>query len=524
MTVSPPAVVFSTEHDRKVKWDNRAHIPETTSTRCPLRDPIHAPISSEDELDLSHFLGETESDATSMMTDDEDDQWSNLNILSLDGGGVRGYSSLLILHEIMRLVAEKEEPDAKSSIHSPLVGLVDEDSPNSTGRDALYSQFLPCHYFDYIAGTSTGSLIALMLGRLRFSTHEALEEYRYLYDRVLKKQASRLKRFSTKYSSEMRKEDLERRFDSLWPRQPSANEDYHQLKSDPARCKTIVCAIESNFSKSLQTPCLFRSYDTAKTPGKVDLPKSSKLSVRRSKDRAFTIGQAAIATSAAPSILSHTDLGDFRYYDAAILLNNPSWEVLNEVSVLNKKSHAHVDLLLSIGGGCAEGNYPEKRSRASSFYHTLANNSTVVDDQVRMASIKKEFSYYRLDVKKGLHDVKMNEWKPRKGGFETMQRIKRATEIYLRCEDVNREIHECAEHLVERRRRRSHTMLWERFAIGTRYRCPIEGCKTSRPPYQHRNALLDHLRTQHKTAPPDARHYIEIRDLLDAGRIKRGDT
>ena len=61
-------------------------------------------------------------------------------LLSLDGGGVRGLSSLLILREIM------EEIRRQSGA---------EETP------------LPCQYFDLIGGTSTGGLIAVMLGRLR---------------------------------------------------------------------------------------------------------------------------------------------------------------------------------------------------------------------------------------------------------------------------------------------------------------------------------------------------------------------
>ena len=60
-------------------------------------------------------------------------------ILSLDGGGVRGLSSLLILRNIMEEIARR----------------------NGT------AQAHPCEYFDLIGGTGTGGLIAIMLGRLR---------------------------------------------------------------------------------------------------------------------------------------------------------------------------------------------------------------------------------------------------------------------------------------------------------------------------------------------------------------------
>ena len=44
--------------------------------------------------------------------------------------------------------------------------------------------YLPCHYFDYMAGTSTGGLISIMLGRLSMSVDECLEAFEILSDRV----------------------------------------------------------------------------------------------------------------------------------------------------------------------------------------------------------------------------------------------------------------------------------------------------------------------------------------------------
>lgn len=60
-------------------------------------------------------------------------------ILSLDGGGVRGLSTLLILRNLMEEIGRR----------------------NSTSTAAK-----PCDYFDMIGGTSTGGLIAIMLGLL----------------------------------------------------------------------------------------------------------------------------------------------------------------------------------------------------------------------------------------------------------------------------------------------------------------------------------------------------------------------
>lgn len=58
-------------------------------------------------------------------------------------------ASLLILDGIMRIISERKGKPVK-----------------------------PCEYFDIIAGTSTGGLIAIMLGRLGFTTEEAIIKYR----------------------------------------------------------------------------------------------------------------------------------------------------------------------------------------------------------------------------------------------------------------------------------------------------------------------------------------------------------
>lgn len=62
-------------------------------------------------------------------------------ILCLDGGGVRGIATLTMLQHIMDKVNETRSKD---------------------------EQMKPCDCFDLICGTSTGGLIALMLGRLEF--------------------------------------------------------------------------------------------------------------------------------------------------------------------------------------------------------------------------------------------------------------------------------------------------------------------------------------------------------------------
>src|SRR5580700_7439120 len=69
-----------------------------------------------------------------------------LCLLSLDGGGVRGLSSLLILKHVMETIDPQNAPK-------------------------------PCDYFDMIGGTSTGGLIALMLGRMQLTVDQCIAAY-----------------------------------------------------------------------------------------------------------------------------------------------------------------------------------------------------------------------------------------------------------------------------------------------------------------------------------------------------------
>src|SRR3954465_15801039 len=50
--------------------------------------------------------------------------------------------------------------------------------PGSTRSEFNEDELLPCHYFDYMYGTSTGGLISVMLARLRMTVPQCLEIYR----------------------------------------------------------------------------------------------------------------------------------------------------------------------------------------------------------------------------------------------------------------------------------------------------------------------------------------------------------
>lgn len=79
-----------------------------------------------------------------------------------DGGGVRGYSTLIILQELMHRTFVEVEGRAPKRSEIPK----------------------PCEHFDLIVGTGTGGLIALMLGRLRMDIETCKDTYVRLTKRV----------------------------------------------------------------------------------------------------------------------------------------------------------------------------------------------------------------------------------------------------------------------------------------------------------------------------------------------------
>jgi patatin-like phospholipase/acyl hydrolase len=92
---------------------------------------------------------------------------NNIKLLSLDGGGVRGLASLLILQRIFHVLNSKLEASNDARFVRPL---------------------RPCQFFDLVAGTSTGGLIGIMLGTLGMTIDECIERYLLLAPDIFPKE------------------------------------------------------------------------------------------------------------------------------------------------------------------------------------------------------------------------------------------------------------------------------------------------------------------------------------------------
>ncbi|KAG8950917.1 hypothetical protein FRC04_006981 [Tulasnella sp. 424] len=238
-----------------------------------------------------------------------------LRLLSLDGGGVRGIISLIILERIMHDIAPKTKP---------------------------------CDYFDLIGGTSTGGLIAIMLGRLRMSIPECIAAYcelsKHIFDESLLKILPRLLK-AHKFSGDKLKEAI----DMVVKKQKGSSST--KMWDNPAErqkgehvCRTFVVAVQGcgvNYP-----PKLFRTYNNRFQ--------------QQSADRC-EIWEAARATSCAPSFFPDIEVEGIHYSDGGLGYNNPAELVLKEAQSLWGRDH-EIGCLLSVGTGSKE-----------SFMHTFDN-------------------------------------------------------------------------------------------------------------------------------------------------------
>ncbi|MCJ1450758.1 hypothetical protein MMC28_001092 [Mycoblastus sanguinarius] len=432
------------------------------------------------------------------------DAWAKKTVLSLDSGGIRGYSSLVILQALMQEIAliEDSKCEARSSSFSPLVDCLDvrdyvasspEDSSIITGKFLL-----PCHYFDYIAGSQSGGLIAIMLGRLRMSVEEAMEEYKSICANILERSNSKLKRSVTGYSGAKMSMRLAEHFENLVPRWPSPEEQKrifwrgpHEpsklFQSDVSRCRTIVCPVQSPGDHYGERPKLFRSYEE--------------------KFDSIYIWEAAVFACAVPEYVPENLLAEHPH-DKLEYIHNPASMLLDEIDKAERRQQA-TGILLSVGGG--------------------AENANDIDVcKVRDKLAKQKSSYLRLDVGEPLQKVLVPGWSTKVSLDHVTQLTKEYTSQF-RPKSAHYQIQELARELVERRIARSRNMQWERWATGMTYKCPECSSKWEIVRFDDRNMFLEHLRKTNRYSlldpvnPPalDASHYQQVKILLDAGRTNK---
>ncbi|KAK0447477.1 FabD/lysophospholipase-like protein [Desarmillaria tabescens] len=310
-----------------------------------------------------------------------------VNLLSLDGGGIRGVSELFILDEIMRRIQ------------------IQQNLPNTPK---------PCEYFDLIGGTSTGGLIAIMLGRLKMSTEEALQSYDRISSAVFT--AENRKPFYS--DGKFKATTLEKEIKNV-VRQAGCSDDQKLL--DPnAKGNACVPSVSSQANVALSS---FNSFVCSMTGINLRSPQRFRTyQGLPNQGPDCKIWEAARATTAAPTFFKAIKIigsGGFgpEYVDAGLGFNNPTKEVRDEAKELFG-SNRRVGVFLSIGTGHPGPSgfqQPKGIEKVFPLEFIRVLQRITTDCESVADELAKEYGgngvYFRLNVLHGAEGVYLDEWK-----------------------------------------------------------------------------------------------------------------
>ncbi|CAE6370329.1 unnamed protein product [Rhizoctonia solani] len=359
-----------------------------------------------------------------MQSNQEDSK--GLNILCIDGGGVRGLSSLIILQEIMRRIEAAQ------------------------GRDNVH----PYEHFDVIAGTGTGGISACMLGRLRMPIDKAIEKYAKLVEEVFKeKKLSGTPMYKATKLEQVLKAMI---------REVTGNAA-EMMREDQSNnpCKTMVFAMaKHNLNAGL--PVIFRSYPVTTNPG----PNCAIWEVLR-------------ATIAHPELFKGIDIIDSSvpqsFIGGDIGCSNPLAHVLSEVERV--WPGRQVSCIISIGAGHVRTIQVPNSSRWHRTHDIIvmkdmATDSERVAEEMALRFQRTSEVYFRFNVDQGIQDMKDGCWE-RLG--EAMQHAK----AYLQKNKTNQMLEEAVRVSTER-----HSALTTTHAAGqvSSTAKPLVGFKRCPPP------------------------------------------
>ncbi|KAH8926543.1 FabD/lysophospholipase-like protein [Atractiella rhizophila] len=307
-----------------------------------------------------------------------------LRVLCLDGGGVRGLSELYILEQIMEQLGHQLFPD----------------DPNPEKKELR-----PCDYFDLMCGTSTGGLIAIMLGRLGMTTRQCIQVYEELAQRIfpdpsitekglnaIKGLKSGVYAFDSQNLENAIVEML-----ALYAPDEDDKDPRNVPMKDPdvnfrQRCRVLLT---STYQANIVAPAYLRTYRTELSP-----------------PAAMKIWQAARATSAAPMFFAPIEVDNTLYVDGGMGTNNPTSVAIDETKRI-WGNDSQISCLISLG----TGSQPAVKG-SGSYWQLLKAMEQIVTDCSRVANqVKEQFQqerrrdhYHRFQVE-GLGTVGLAEWR-----------------------------------------------------------------------------------------------------------------
>ncbi|KAK0344855.1 hypothetical protein LTR02_007207 [Friedmanniomyces endolithicus] len=405
-----------------------------------------------------------------------DDPWWPC-ILALDGGGVRGYSSLLVLKDLMHEIwlcekdLEDEQRERERVTGDPPGGLIPDEE-----------ELLPCHYFDFMFGTSSGGIIATLLGRLRLTVEQSLKFYRLLGENMFGRRRSRVP-LATKYYHgplEAAAKKIVRScyeegtfrdgIDDLFPLDVDQFDDILKRTvpfdvDKPRVCHT--CCLTATHEAVVDEAYLLRTY-----PHYYNDNAPNWITRYNEGADEMPIWKVVRATSATPfyfNMVTHEVNGVLKAFkDGGIRENNPSGAALSEFHALYEGRASEPALLLSVGAGRVQPERDDFEGRG--LLGRFANLSTlralmylqtprVVQDakvkyiegqrqhyQMREAAHGEDSWYKRIDVA-GLEKMQQDEWT--KGSYNDLKNFPGGATLTAIEEATDKDLHRGFDEMLD---------------------------------------------------------------------------
>ncbi|RWA11756.1 hypothetical protein EKO27_g3351 [Xylaria grammica] len=261
---------------------------------------------------------------------------------------------------------------------------------------------------------------------------------------------------------------------------------------------------ESEGPRTLDSTYIFRPYDldAATNPLAANPGRACELAVR----------VVARATTAAPTYFKPEEIrvpGEqvWRFKDGGMRANNPTLEGVREV----RQRHGHqADFVISIGT-CSRIKLLFEKTRANGVRDLLNDGWYAIRGLTDTRKVHQNASrdyagvspgYFRFDDEASPEwkHIKMDEWKGDRvngPGSRTLGKIRQLIAAYLGGNNpmLDQRLEQCAEQLVRRRRLRQLAAdEWERYALGSSFRCRYPDC-VDQVPFNSRNQLTQHIQT-----------------------------
>ncbi|RYO58845.1 hypothetical protein AA0116_g7222 [Alternaria tenuissima] len=279
----------------------------------------------------------------------------------------------------------------------------------------------PCDYFDLIGGTSTGGIIAIMLGRLGMTVQQCLEAYKQMAEKAFTPKTNRIARGFSLPAPPRGEFSATSLADAIKDIVKKYTGDAEAVFADRTCVKTVVLAVTKVNVSAL--PKQFKTYHTG------DDFQDCK------------IWEVARATSAATTFFKSISIGrqGIEFIDAGFGHNNPGEVLWGEARQLFPNDERGCVISIGTGLGSVVTIKDTRRSILNAL-KAMASNSQAVHE--RLLRSRPLADYFRFNVTKGLEDITLSDWKQ-------SSTISAHTSNYLGELEVERQIEHCAEILAQ---------------------------------------------------------------------------